>query len=358
MQSAENRIIVACAGSGKTTFLVKEALSNASRRVAILTYTNNNERQIINKFGLMNGGVPKHVDVMTWFGFLLRECVRPYQRFVYEYNRIESICFVTKRSAPGTSKTNVKKYYLANGDLIYSDKISEFAVKCETVSAQCVTNRLQGIYTDIFIDEFQDLAGWDLEFIEQILKSNIRVTLVGDPRQHTYSTNVSPKNSQYAGHGIDAKLAQWKRDSLCQVLYKNRTYRCNLMICKFANGLWPDMDDMEHTHNVVTGHDGVFLVPEKFVPAYINSFRPQILRHQKTAKSYGCNAINFGASKGMEFERVLIVPTEPIKKYLRNGAFEESFREKLYVAVTRAKYSVGFVFDGPSSLVSASWTGV
>ena len=80
MQSSENRVVIACAGSGKTTRLVKEALTNRSRRIAIVTYTNNNAKEISKRFGELNSGIPKHVDVVTWFGFLLRECARPYQR--------------------------------------------------------------------------------------------------------------------------------------------------------------------------------------------------------------------------------------------------------------------------------------
>lgn len=70
MPSSENRIIVACAGSGKTTRLVNEALASRDRRIAFVTYTNNNTREIKKKFGELNSGIPKHVDVMTWFAFL------------------------------------------------------------------------------------------------------------------------------------------------------------------------------------------------------------------------------------------------------------------------------------------------
>ena len=74
MPLSENRVVIACAGSGKTTRLVNESLASRDRRIAIVTYTNNNIREIVKRFGELNSGVPGHVDVMTWFGFLLREC--------------------------------------------------------------------------------------------------------------------------------------------------------------------------------------------------------------------------------------------------------------------------------------------
>ena len=162
MPLSENRVIIACAGSGKTTRLVDEALANRDRRIALITYTNNNTREIITRFGSRNSGVPKHVDVMTWFGFLLRECARPYRRANYTEKRIESILFVSKQSARGASESDTRRHYFANSELIYSDKISKFVIECE---AKSVTARLKMIYTDVLIDEFQDLAGWDFEVI-------------------------------------------------------------------------------------------------------------------------------------------------------------------------------------------------
>jgi len=50
MQSNSNSIVIASAGSGKTTFLVDEALSRPSKSIAILTYTNNNIAEIKKKF--------------------------------------------------------------------------------------------------------------------------------------------------------------------------------------------------------------------------------------------------------------------------------------------------------------------
>lgn len=57
--------------------------------------------------------------------------------------------------------------------------------------------------------------------------------------------------------------------------------------------------------------------------------------------------MNFGDAKGGAFERVLVYPTEPMTKWLLNHAVElkQQSRARLYVAVTRAIKSVGFVVD-------------
>lgn len=364
MPSSENRVIIACAGSGKTTRLVNEALVNRGRRIAFVTYTNNNIREIIKRFGEKNSGVPRHVEVVTWFGFLLRECARPYQRSKYAESRIESLLFVNEQSAQYVKETDTRRHYFANGELIYSDKIAKFVVECEEKSSQMVTARLRQIYTDVFIDEFQDLAGWDLEVIKMLLQSGIRVTLVGDPRQDTYSTNPSPKNKSKneANIGGDSdfvkQMKKWQRAGLCTLETMSGTYRCSIAICEFANSLWPGMDAMKSLRNDVTDHDGVFLVAESAVGEYIQRYSPQVLRYDKRAKTYGCEALNFGLAKGLEFERVLIVPTGPIKKYLQSGTLchVEKSKAKLHVAITRARHSVAFVYDGQSPIVAARFS--
>lgn len=353
MPSSENRVVIACAGSGKTTRLVTESLASRDRRIAIVTYTNNNVREIIKRFGELNSGVPNHVDVVTWFAFLLRECARPYQRSKYAEKRIESLLFVNEQSAQFVAETETGRHYFSNGELIYSDKIARFVVECEEKSHESVTARLRQIYTDIFIDEFQDLAGWDLEVIKMFLQSGVRITLVGDPRQHIYTTNPSQKNKQYLGINVVKLVQRWERGGLCRTEpTMSVTYRCNQAICDFANGLWPGMDAMESLNRDRTDHAGVFVVAENVVGDYVERLNPQVLRYSKNAKSFGCEAVNFGSAKGLQFDRVLIVPTEPIKKYLKTGDLKHlKAKDKLHVAVTRARHSVAFVFDGQSPIV-------
>jgi hypothetical protein len=63
-------------------------------------------------------------------------------------------------------------------------------------------------------------------------------------------------------------------------------------------------------------------------------------------------AINIGVSKGSTYERVLIFPTKPMQKYLETGdATKLKAPERLYVAVTRARYSVAFVVP----LAESNW---
>jgi DNA helicase-2/ATP-dependent DNA helicase PcrA len=354
-----NRVVIASAGSGKTTFLVKAALAHPQKRIAVLTYTNNNVREIKKKFCEQCGCIPEKVDVMTWFSFLLRECTRPYQRSVYSERRVRTIAFPDGRSAPYAGHDNTKRYYFRNDDEIYSDKVSRFVIDCETLSRGLMTERLADIYDALYIDEIQDLAGWDLDVLELLLRSSMNLLLVGDPRQCTYTTNNAAKHSRYRGKGFLDLAAQWEKAGLCAVEHLSRSYRCNGPICAFADRLWPEMAATESLNTGTTGHDGLFLVSETNVSTYLKRFKPDVLRYSRsTANTHGCDALNFGDSKGLEFTRVLILPHGPIKKYLRSGDLKdvEKSLEKLYVAVTRAKHSVGFVYAGKCALGLEEWT--
>jgi hypothetical protein len=117
------------------------------------------------------------------------------------------------------------------------------------------------------------------------------------------------------------------------------------------------MDAMTPLRHEAGDHIGVFLVAENRVREYMDRYSPQVLRHSSRAKRYGCEAVNFGLSKGLQFKRVLIVPTSPIKRYLEDGVLShvDKARDKLHVAVTRASSSVAFVFDGTSPVVPTRW---
>ena len=81
----DNKLIVAAAGSGKTTFLVKEALKIGDERVLITTYTESNAEEIRQRFIRMHGCVPSNVVIMTWFSFLITHGVKPFQGGLFNY---------------------------------------------------------------------------------------------------------------------------------------------------------------------------------------------------------------------------------------------------------------------------------
>ncbi len=342
----DNRIIMASAGSGKTTLIVDDACSLPKSRVAVITYTNNGRDEIESKTYSRFSCVPSNVTIGTWFSFLLKHFVRPYQNCLYDH-RVSGIHFVNGRSAFYSASDDIRKRYFSKPGIIYSDKVTKFA--CEIIDRMdgAPIERFEQIFEQLFIDECQDLAGYDLELIEMLMRSQVRITLVGDPRQATYATNSASKNKKYRGPKIVNKFQEWERRKLCILEYKNYSHRCVQSICDFADKFHPDFAATVSKNTIVTGHDGVFAVRKRDICAYTEEFKPQALRYNRKTKIIVGDPLNFGAAKGMTFDRTIIYPHGPLKKFLTTGKIADAGKEidKIYVAITRARQSVAFAVE-------------
>jgi DNA helicase II / ATP-dependent DNA helicase PcrA len=347
----KNKLIIAAAGSGKTTYLVKEALEIKDSNILVTTYTDANEEEIKKKFTLVNRGIPDNVTVQTWFSFLIQHGVKPYQGSIFE-ERVKGLCFVNSQSAMYIKETEIKKYYFDSNNRIYSDKISCFAIKCNAKCNGEVINRLTRIYPYIFIDEVQDLSGYDLDFLNLLFDSSCHVILVGDPRQGTYSTSNSAKYKKYSRsnivHFFDCPEIREKLKIDEASLTTN--YRSNQKICDFANRIFPRYSSTNCGQCIFTGHDGIFLVREKDTDRYLSEYSSCVqlrdsIKEKRVKKSH--EVLNFGNSKGLSFDRVLIYPTNPMMDWIKNNNsdLQPKSRSRFYVAVTRARYSVGIVYD-------------
>lgn len=266
-----NRVLLSAAGSGKTTLLVRQALERPGRRIAIVTYTLENLEEIRRSFEVHAGAVPAHVTLLSWYGFLLRQCIRPYQAALCPEPRIETILFVEGVTNNRAPRTQVARHYLA-GNRMYSDRAADFAVRCDELTQGQVMARLAAMYDELYIDEVQDLAGFDLDLVERLLKSDIAITLVGDTRQATYATNYAQRHSQYRGPNLAALFQIWESDGLCQLDHRLISLRCVQALCDMADTLYPQMPRTESGNGEVTGHDGIFLVAPGDVAAYMQEF--------------------------------------------------------------------------------------
>lgn len=355
----KNKLLIASAGAGKTTLLVREALS-CSKAVLITTFTEENEREIRKKFVKLNNGViPSNVTIQTWFSFLIEHGAKPYQGKLTN-KKMNGLFLVNQKSGlkfkgkfPVYYKEDeIDKHYFTHDYQIYSDKLSKFVLNCNEKSNGYVIERISALFQCIFIDEVQDLAGYDLEIVKLLLQTDSTIKMVGDPRQVTYHTHFTSKYKKYfEGKIQDFIINECKCKKIeCNVDLETlkKSWRNNQIICDFANKIFPNYPKSETLQTEVTEHDGVFLVREKDVEQYLKDYCPIQLRYsrkKKVNKNYEIK--NFGESKGSTYDRVLIYPTNAILDWLLNNKQFESFQSqcKFYVAVTRAKYSVAIICD-------------
>lgn len=348
------KVTFAAAGSGKTQKIVTEALGE-QRRILIITYTEQNTSELRARLSAHHGFLPQNIEVLTWYSFLLRHCVRPYQKPLYSSPRLENIYFASDpaaRKAIGNRryipKKQVKDRYIFSDDLILGEFASEFAVQCDDANGGGVIKRLEKIYSRIFVDEVQDLAGYDLVLLEKLFCSTIQIDLVGDCRQITYKTNsISNKYQNFR----DAKILDFFQNlqtaGKCNLHFDTISRRCNQEICDFADSLYPQMPKTTSQNASQDDHKGVFFVQPDDVEQYYELYKPQILTWDRRVETVSGRRMNYGQSKGLTFDRTLIYPTQTIRTFLLNG--DPSILtnpSKFYVAITRARNSVALVYDG------------
>jgi DNA helicase-2/ATP-dependent DNA helicase PcrA len=342
-----SRVVICAAGGGKTTRIIKEAVADSASRSLLVTFTLNNRDEIKRKLHEHGVVVPPHIEVMSWFSFLLREMARPYRNALHD-RRIDGMLFVEGRSAHFTEESKVAAHYFADKRLIYSDKLAKFVCACDRQAGGAVMARLKLRFDHIYVDEIQDMAGYDLNLLELMLKAGIRLTLVGDHRQATFSTNKALQNHAYAGINIIKKFREWDKDKLLALTYEQFTHRCHQDIASLGDSLFPDEPVTTSVSKTTSDHDGVFIVKQADADDYIAKYAPQILRLDVKTSCQGRPAMNFGPSKGLTFDRVLIFPHVGATKWLATAKLTpiQKSLTKMYVGITRARYSVGFVYDG------------
>ena len=362
----KNRLLIAAAGSGKTTFLVREALKQ-KESVLITTFTIANEAEIKKKIIEINKFIPSNITVQTFFSFLLQHGVRPYQGALHQAE-IKGMLLTNEQS--GVKYRNAKgfnvvyaedkefsNHYFSKSGRIYSDKISKFIFRIDERTNGSVMNRLSRIYRHIYFDEIQDMAGYDLEVIKKLFAGPSSVLLVGDPRQVTYLTHHDRLHSGYKDGKIEDFILDKCKKLNCFVDKEtlNVSHRNNGAICSFASRLYPQYPESkpctcQQCRSVVSDHEAVYAIRKDNVRNYMEKFQPTILRYSLA----GDDEWNFGASKGLGFERVLVFPTLAMEKYLRDGRLTKAVKSKevdafdiakFYVALTRSRRSVAIVTD-------------
>jgi len=342
-----NELTLAVAGGGKTQSIVDACLrddGDDTERTLAITYTRTGQRELETR--LRRAFVRTVPPAVTgWYAFLLKQFVRPYLPRLYPGKRLGGFNF---EGDPGRYAEGQTRY-LDDRGCAYRLHLAKLAYLVLDAAEGAPIDRLERMYSHIYIDEVQDLVGWDLEVLDRLLKSKAHVHLVGDLRQNLIDTNPRDlKNKKYRG----TKLLAWfqeREGKTLQIQHQTMTYRCNQAIADFADHVFVGQG-FEKTKSLQThrtDHDGIFAVTPEQVISYVESRRPQCLRHSSaSAKEYPLDFRNFGEVKGLTFERVLIVPTGTIETFVVDGTpLADRSACGLYVGVTRARHSVALVLS-------------
>ena len=338
-----SKLLIATAGSGKTTYLVNEALK-LQTPVLLLTYTNANIESIRKKIIQINGCIPKNITVQTWFSFILEHGIKPYHN-VLVTERVNGIEFSNKNITMKIKKENSRYYYLDKDMKVYSERASDFVVSVDIETSGAVGKRIGSYFTNIMIDEIQDLSGYDYELVK-ILCHHCTLTMVGDPNQKTYSTNNNRKNKGFSD--IVDYIEKEKLPIMIDRNTLNTNHRSVPELCSFYSKLLKNVE-IKSDFDCNTSHKGVYLIRSQDVELFIKHYPESVqLRWNKTRDvSLLAPVYTYGDSKGLEFDRVLLYPTDSICKWIDNIDFtlKSIPLRYFYVAATRARYTLVFVIS-------------
>jgi len=364
-------LIIASAGAGKTHRIVDESIKHidAGSKILVVTYTENNQKEVLNKFKQLGGENRDKFHVKGLFTFLLDDLIRPYQSCLFQ-GRIETINFNTfnphkngKWQIKGRQEMNEDNSYNPLHYLTSCKKkahtmfLSKLATRVIKESNGKPIARIEDIYDHVYIDEVQDLVGWDYYILDAIAKSKkIGITCVGDFRQTIYKTSLAPKQPLTN----EQKLVSFGKMNFDDE-HMNISRRSVQSICDLADkihgnkGYIRTQSLVKEVPEEYRGHTGVFAIKESDAIRYIKKYNPTLLRHGiNSGKQFDqtpVQKVNFGISKGSGFDRVLVLPTKSYSEYLTGNTkiFDKDKtdepKNKLYVAMTRARYSLSFIIQ-------------
>lgn len=351
-----NYLTLAVAGGRKTQGLIDYCrVMPSERQIALVTFTQTNQQEIRHRLAI-EGSDHHNLEVLGWYSFLLHHFAKPFLRFKFPALRVGGFDYEGRPNRMATGKHR----FMNSRNEIYSCELARLSAELIQLTPALMW-RLECLYHELLIDEVQDLSGYDWEILHALMKSRIDIRLVGDVRQAVLSTNPrGQKNKQYGYAASLEWFRQRESEGILNVNYATTTYRCRQEIADFSDSIFNSSWGFPPTrseNNVITGHDGVFLISNRHVEQYIMKFQPQCLRNTaSSAKNLSLDFLNFKISKGATFERVLIAPTKNIEGFIKNNLYlEATSASSFYVAVTRAKQSVAIIIDNPGNSKLPIW---
>ena len=335
----------AVAGAGKTTRLVSSL--EDGKRSLILTYTTANienlRRKVIDRYGF----VPETVTISPYFSFIFSFCLRP---FLSDKLSIEGINYKHVEQNFST-KTSVE-HYMDGSNRIRSARI----VKAIEVFGyeRALVDRINKYYDCVYVDEVQDLASRDFDFLRILAQTRAHVELIGDFFQHTYdsSRDQNYRNNLFSDL-TNYKRLLWDFGYSAHPVQLTHSYRCSKSLSEYiTNTLGIKIDS--HSERVTE----VTYVEDE--ASGVELFRdPNIVKlFYKEHSQFGCFSRNWGECKGEDgYLDVCLVLNKSSEALYKKGRLHQSApltKNKLYVAMTRARGNLYLVSE--DLVKKAKWT--
>lgn len=332
------RLIHAVAGSGKTTKIIESI--DPQKRNLILTYTETNQNTIraklIDKFGY----IPESTFIFGVFEFLYSFCLVPYLgkrpkgiNFDYEtQGKIDNNSIDTT----GRIIQNQLSKSLMRGELIYKKNNIPFD--------NSYLERIDKFFDCIYVDECQDFASDDFDWLLSLSNLNAEVSLLGDFYQKTFSTSRRGNK----GKGVHSNFDNWMKvisDSGFEIDLSSlsKSYRCPKIVCDFI----VEKLSIEISSQLEEKYSAqiTLIDSQDKIESIMTDDNVMKLFYQKSY-DYDCKSQNWGDSKGSEYDNVCVVLNQTTYKLFaadRLNELSSQTKSKFYVACTRTRGNLYFV---------------
>jgi hypothetical protein len=330
----DKKVMFAVAGAGKTTYILDQL--NLESRAIILTYTisnfNNLQEGLLRKFGYY----PQNIKVFTYFNFLYQFCYRPFLSYKLKAKGINW------KPNPNLYAQNDARY-LDNYQRLYSNRIAKLLEDRDV--AERVRQRLVKYFDVLFIDEIQDFAGHDFNFLKQLAAAQIQILFVGDFYQHTFDTSRDGSVNKSLHDDYAKYQAQFKSMGItADFTTLIKSHRCSPAICNFITlQIGIQIGSHRTDQKIVT-----IVSDEQTAIALYKDVQIVKLFYQEHHK-YNCYSKNWGDCKGEDkYNDVCVILNGKTWSHLQTNKIHElpaKTRNKLYVACSRAKGNLTLVSD-------------
>jgi DNA helicase II / ATP-dependent DNA helicase PcrA len=322
----DKRVIFSVAGSGKTSYIIGQL--NLIDPSLIVTYTNNNYGNIIERIIERWGYLPDNIKVLTYFSFLHSFCFKP---LLGHQVKSRGILFEPNQNLYATGDAR----FISGGGRLFSNRISKFFSEKGIIDE--INKRIEKYCKNLYIDEVQDFGGHDFNFLKEISKAKVNVIMVGDFYQHTFDTSRDGsvnKNLHADFHKYEKEFSKMKLQ--IDKVTLSKSYRCGPEICSFITksiGIEIESHRFDKTDikNIETKEEAMLILKD---PEVIKLFYQQHYVYNTYSK-------NWGDSKGEDkYADVCVVMNKNTYQFYKKdklAALPPTTRNKLYVACSRPK---------------------
>lgn len=332
--------LLAVAGSGKTSFLVN-ALAPEKRNL-LLTYTVNNTETLKGMISQKFSGIPEKTMVMTWFSFVFNFLVKPFR--IDNAPSIRHLLFPKREELPPYYTGGCTRFVTSDGGL-YHCRAFDFARRY--IGEQKLVGRIRQFFDAIFIDEVQDFAGYDFDFIELIAKTDAEVTLAGDYFQHTFDTSRDGNKNQGLHKDLKnflKRLASWYKIDDATL---SESWRCTSKVCDFISSKMGIA--MKSARQDIEVEPLLLSTPNEIAAMMADHSITKLFYDKSDTYKCAGECWNWGKCKGMSFDRVCVVlnpKTYSLFKKNLLSTLPAQTKHKLYVACSRTRGDLVFVSEG------------